>query len=489
MRFPLSLLLLSLFAPDARAEANAFCRDGFAELMGKWKKAVIAAPVDTKERLAKAEQISVKEIFPKAKGRKKGPRVAEGLAVTQESMRAYKHAFDDLWNARVSNGVLPKWELSRYREWLKAQNSRPYPNIDRKSLHELYYENPIADYFDDEFLDYLQARTGANFDSIEDYVSTLDKSMIKNLSKALFRRVAKSRVFLIGTGAATVYFLNLINESVNSSLDKLSQILLGQTLKELFSNQTKNLTEQAVSVVRDWGKLFVGGEEKYVETVTRLEYESYAFQAQDINKLTRADGVAALEKYNQFTTDTLPLFHPLVMSEQKDFEEIFDKRLQEFKGALPVASLEYQNYLIALNSLRAEVEKQGTLPSAEQLELLDTYAKQIKFSEEVIVNMLADWLFYKQARGPDKPLDSTLRLAFRPVYEKYLLTGDLELLKRALLDRTRAHITQLQRYSNKVAGKKVAESKAEQSKPEDQIPQEEEKPKEPNPLPPEERGR
>lgn len=241
-----------------------------------------------------------------------------------------------------------------------------------------------------------------------------------------------------------------------------------QPVKDFLTKGAKEVSTNAVEAVKDWGNLFVGGEEGYLVALENLNSLTFQFDQQNFDEKNRAEVAKSFDQYATQTSKILPQFHKLVMQEQNDFEQKWDQRLKDFRDPILQMNSTFELHKSGVERIQAEIAETGGVATPDQLLKLAEESKKMRIAEDYIANILADWLFYKQARGAEKPLESGLDRNFATVYELYLINKDPALLAKAMNERVKAHVEQLRQYSQKAQGKKV-DPAAKQPKPEDQI--------------------
>lgn len=437
--------------------------------------------------LEQIEQIPVKDIFPDSVVR----RGKTLVKVTEKNKADYQSTFDRLWENRYMSGQVPYSEVSAYRAWLKAKYGKPYPPLEAEVLYKDFVTadptGSIAGYFDDAFLDYLYESKKLTVENFDDYVKQIDPSMVRRFGKRALKAMGKTKDYVITAAitASLMQFSTIPGDLVSNAINGLSQAFFGSTLKDWINGKTKEVTETVGEKVRDWN-LFAGGEEKYISTLLALKMASTDLEARDFDKLNRAEAMRVLESFKNSTSDKLPLFRDLLLSEQKDFEKLWDNRLQELKQSTVAVSSVYQQYKIALDRIQADIAGRETpgVATPEELALLADYSQEMAGAETFLANSLADWMFYKQARGAKNPIDPALDLNFSMVYNSYMRMMSPGKLADALNARVVNHVAQLEKYSKKAAGKEAEIPAGPEKKPEDQIKEGTEKIINPTPFPP-----
>jgi hypothetical protein len=329
----------------------------------------------------------------------------------------------------------------------------------------------VAGYFDDAFLDYLYESKKLTVENFDDYVKQIDPSMVRRFGKRALKALGKTKDYVITAAitASLMQFSTIPGDLVSNAINGLSQAFFGSTLKEWINGKTKEVTETVGEKVRDWN-LFAGGEEKYVSTLLSLKMASNDLEARDFDKLNRAEALRILENFKTFTSEKLPLFRDLLLSEQKDFEKLWDNRLQELKQSTVAVSTNYQQYKIALDRIQADIAgRENAMATPEELALMSEYSQEMAGAETFLANSLADWMFYKQARGTKNPIDPALDLNFTMVYNSYMRMMSPGKLADAMNARVVNHVSQLEKYSKKAAGKEAEIPAGPEKKPEDQI--------------------
>lgn len=423
---------------------------------------------------------TVKEIFPEVQQVRTGRRAVEKrVRTTPADKKRFKDHFDEVWNKRVAAGQIPAWDLKEYRTWLsKASDSEgPYPPINAKELLEDYISEgaTLTEYFDFKYLEFLEKvkftrPDGASAgEAVQAYLKTLDPSLLKHFAKSVVRgtkKVAKS--WMGGAAASTIFLVSAFpGELVNAALGPWIM-----PIKDFFTTKAKEVSTQAAESVRDWAVLFKGGEEEYVNALVTLRAASYRFDEEKFDEMPRPAAATKLKEYLAITTEQLPRFHALVMVEQKNFETVWNKRLEDFRESVVTGSSVYTQHRIALDQLKSIISSRSDGATPEELERMAEYTHELDGAENYIANVLADWLFYKQARGNSKPLDPALDRNFATIYEKYMRNMSVGRLATAINMRVKAHVKQLETYSSKVTGKKnnePASGAPPAAKPEEQI--------------------
>jgi hypothetical protein len=481
---PASVLAVDPSPPTAGIPPVA-CQTRFARLAATFKRDhQLLSKQKAEAELKLLEQKLAREIFPEVQEVKTGRRIVEKRVKTSDAdKKRFKDHFDSIWTRRVAAGHVPPWELKEYRKWLATQpdSEGAYPAINAKELLSDYVNDggTITEYFDFKYLEYLEKVKFTRPDgttaheAVEAYMKTLNHNMLRHYAKALAtgtKRWAKG--FVGGAAASTLIIISAFpGELVNAALDPWIQ-----PIKDFFLKKTKEQSAQAAEAVKDWTGLFVGGEDEYVAALDKLRGMSITFELTNLDEKPRAE---ALKEFNRFVTSTsaeLPRFHTLVMSERKDFESIWDKRLIDTKESIVTVSASFTQHRIALDQLKAIIKNRGDAPTPEELSQLAEYEHEMELAEDYIANLLADWIFYRQARGPQKPIDAAIDRNFATIYEKYMRTMRVGRLAKAVNTRVKAHVQQLESYSKKAAGKKVdlkkdpvAGEPAAKEKPEEQI--------------------
>lgn len=470
--------------PPPNAANGASCEGFFSSLVGKvTNRTGRAAYLQELERI---ERIPVKEIFPDSLVRKSKTLVK----MTEKNKLVYQETFDHLWDNRYMSGKIPYSEVSAYRAWLKAKYGKPYPPVEAETLYRDFVTadptGSIAGYFDDAFLDYLYDSKKLTVENFDDYVKQIDPSMVRRFGKRALKSLSKTKDYVITAAitASLMQFSTIPGDLVSNAINGFSQAFFGSTLKEWLNGKTKEVTETVGEKVRDWN-LFAGGEEKYVSTLLDLKMITNDLEKREFDKLNRMEAMRALEGFNNFTSEKLPLFRDLLLSEQKDFEKVWDNRLQELKQVTVAMGGKYEQYKIARD--RIQIDIAGRQPPAtatpEELARLAEYSQEMASAETFLANTLADWLFYKQARGSRNPIDPALDAQFSTVYSTYMRMMPPGKLASAMIARVKNHVVQLEKYSKKAAGKTEEIPKGPEKKPEDQIKEGTEKIMNPTPSP------
>lgn len=449
--------------------------DEFAKLVNRASTKVAAKTMtydQARERLDELTKVEVKTIFPETRSVRTGRKITE-IRVRDDAaaIDRYKRHFDEVWEMRVASGQMPPWKLREYRDWLKAQSKTnppsAYPEIKSKELYDDYFQDngTINEYLDFQYLNYLEATRAIRPENVEEYLRTLDPSFVKHLGRSAWRKTKAIANSAWGgaIGASVVMFAALPGELVSATLGPWIQ-----PIKEYFTSKAREASTQAVEAVKDWGSLFQGGEDAYVVQLDKLSLLTSTFDQRNFDQMGRVEIAKVFDDYTAQTSAILPQFHRLVLSEQKDFEKTWDQRLIDFRNPILQVNTNYDVQKSLVDRIRSDIEMKGGVASPDQLQRLAEAEKKMKIAEEYIANILADWLFYKQARGKDKPLEPALDRNFATVYELYLISMDPVILGKAMNERVKAHVEQLRQYSQKAQGKKV-EGTPSTSKPEDQI--------------------
>jgi hypothetical protein len=413
------------------------------------------------------------------------------VKVTEKNKAQFQDTFDRLWDNRYLSGEIPYSEVSAYRAWLRKKYGKAYPPIEAEVLYKDFVTadptGSIAGYFDDHFIDYLYESKRVTAESFDDYVKSIDPSMVRRFGKRALKAMGKTKDYVITAAitASLMQFYTIPGDLVSNAINGLSQAFFGSTLKEYLTGKTKEVTETVGEKVRDWN-LFAGGEEKYVSTLLALKMASRDLDARNFDNLSRTESVRVLEEFKTFTSEKLPLFRDLLLSEQKDFEKLWDNRLQELKQSTVAVNSVYQQYKIALDRIQADIaaREEPAVPTPQELEMMAQYTQEMSGAVTFLANSLADWLFYKQARGTKNPIDPALDLNFSMVYNSYMRMMSPGKLANAINARVTNHVTQLEKYSKKAAGKESDIPSGPEQKPEDQIKEGTEKMMNPNPFPP-----
>jgi len=473
-------------APSSTGIQPLACQTRFARLVSALKRdPKLLSRQKVEAELRVLEEKLAQEIFPEVQEVKTGRRTVEKRVRTSDAdKKRFKDHFDSIWTRRVAAGHVPPWELKEYRKWLatQADSEGAYPAINAKELLTDYVNEggTITEYFDFKYLEYLEKVKFTRPDgstaheAVEAYLKTVNHNMLRHYAKAIAVGTKNwAKGFAGGALASSLIIVSAFpGEIVNAALNPWIQ-----PVKDFFLKKTKEQSAQAAEAVRDWAGLFVGGEDEYIAALDKLRGLSVNFDLLNLDEIPRAQAMREFNKFLASTSAELPRFHTLVMSEKKDFETIWNRRLIDTKESIVTVSASFTQHRIALDQLKAIIKNRGDSASPEELAQLAEYEHEMEISEDYIANLLADWLFYKQARGPKNPIDAAIDRNFATIYEKYMRTMRVGRLASAVNTRVKAHVQELETFSKKAAGKKVAPKKelpgaqepTKTEKPEDQI--------------------
>src|SRR5690606_10038182 len=99
------------------------------------------------------------------------------------------------------SGEIPYSEVSSYRAWLKKKYGKAYPPIEAEVLYKDFVTadptGSIAGYFDDHFIDYLYESKRVTAESFDDYVKSIDPSMVRRFGKRALKAMGKTKDYVI----------------------------------------------------------------------------------------------------------------------------------------------------------------------------------------------------------------------------------------------------------------------------------------------------
>lgn len=504
----LSSLLLSSAAPAATAATTvsfSYCNDAFRALSNPTPPApapaAAAAPqapafpasnvwtlpgnptakqAEALTRLQGLESVKAASIFPDTFSSYGTTKVKIGEPT---STKAFRKAFDDTWKARVDAGLVPKFEVARYRKWLLAQNANDpvaYPAIDAADMFNKFVKNdrPIADYFNEKFLEFIEKEKGANYyGSVDEYFRQVDPSRPKYYlgqfwagTKNLGRKL-KLNVTLIPTTVVAGTVLGYQTEIIN----KGTSLIFGSA-KDAATNAVGSSLEQAWNT--GWG--FANAEElnKAFDTVNIATEQ---LTKAPFEKISRTQGVNAMLTVRKQYEAIMPSFKDFLAVHKKDFDASASTMLKELSGHSRDFRNYYEDARTELNRLQkaidADAERQirrnsgaimdpSTPPARDTFEDLQRVAalrQKMDRNEDFLAGIVAKYLLYSSTRGSKNPVDPVIRLQYENLLEAYLESMSLEKLKKAWLAEVNDHTGMLKSFMpTRVAPDKTNAEKAQE---------------------------
>jgi hypothetical protein len=433
------------------------------------------------ERLRPLEAVKVSEIFPETVKAYDVTKVKTPDAATA----AYRKKFDEIWKARVESGLVPSFELGRYRKWLLAQNPNnplAYPAVDAADIYNKFVKNdrPLAEYFNEKFLEFVEKETGRNdFASVDDYFRQVDRNKAKYYLGQTWKgtknigRKLKLNVTLIPTTVVAGTVLGYQTEITN----KATGWLFG-TAKDAATNAVGSSLESAWNT--GWGFASAEDLNKAFDTVN-IATESLTKSPFD--KYLRTQGVNAMLTVRKQYEAIMPSFKDFLSVHKKEFDSSSAAHLKDISGDNRDARADYDSASRELQRLQKAMEQDAELQirrnagekldaalppprdTFEDLQRMATLRQKMDRSEDFLAGSLAKYLLYSSTRGSKNPVDDVLQLRYENLLEDYLASMSLQKLQKAWLAQVNEHTAMLKSFMPKiVAPDKTIAEKAQEDK-------------------------
>lgn len=469
------LLLALLLAPPAQGAFS--CQDFFARV-GIGERRQVARGLATDGR--NAADIRFNEIF-ETDLRPIGPgEVIRVLRVNRESQQRYNQIFEQLWQDRISSRTTRREqsavrrEYNEFRRWLSRKNqivgdSNPgarYPALDAQMLHDKYLQTSVANpeparlaaYFDQVYFDFVVERhsrdlsrrtiTVANPNNpdmvaeVATYLNSLDGRILANLAESLrYNASPKLKLFLGGVlGYLLAQGTGILNETV-------IQPYIYQPTRRYVTNRTR----EAVNSVVDFAKVFTGGEAAYISSLVHANTAASRLDPKAVQTQPQEEAANSLKEYVTDMGNVLPSFHPVLISQQKNFEAVWQNRIRELQNPLRDELSEFMRTETELLKLRADLARArannpGATATPEERALERRFVTQMQNLGKKMAGKLADWLFYKVTMPKERALDPAVEQMFQEAYAQYLTSMDVGLLATELSQRVRDHMVRLNKF-------------------------------------------
>jgi len=423
------------------------------------------------QRLQALEAVKASAIFPDKVTVYGVTKVKIGEPSVTE---AFHKAFDDTWKTRVDAGLVPGFELRRYRKWLFSQTpAKPmeYPALDAADFYTKYVANdrPIADFFNEKFLEFIEKDKGRNsFANVDEYFQQLDRNKTKYYLGATwggaknFGRKLKLNVTLLPTTVVTATLLGYPTEIAN----KVMGYVWGSG-KDAVANTVSTTFDNAWNT----GYGFANAEslEKAINTVNVATEE---LANAPLDEYDRTMGVSALNQVRQKYDAIMPDFKSFIELHKKDFDTEKSSRLEKMSGH----SRDYANYYDQarreLNQLEQDIDKEnarvdaamkkpGSTPEErtskrnffEDNERMAKLRKTMERNEELLAKFLAKYIVYSSTRGSGSPVSEEISGQYDTLLENYLEQNSLQKLRKAWLTEVNDHTAMIKSFLPKTVAK------------------------------------
>lgn len=399
------------------------------------------------EKLKDLEKKTVSSVFPEIK---QGDPVR--VKISAENLKEFQRNFDEIWNERVKAGIIPKFEMRRYRKWLLTQNGanpNPYPAIDSSDLYGKFVakNKPLAEFLDAKFLEFIEKEQGFNnFDVLPDYLATVDPSRGKYYMRAAwkgtknFGRRFWVAMLLAPTTALTTGLISIPQQY----LDKI----VGSG-KDAATNAVGGAIENVTNSIQGFASQ--DALEKAFDTVS-VATEQLA--KADFDKLYRSEGTSAILTVRKSYEAIMPEFKDFHEAREKDFDKNAAFDLKELSGHSRDARNYYEEARIRLAALERRIEQNAEKGQPETFE--DTQRKlslrgEMAEQEDFLSERIAEYLLYSATRGAKNPPDKVIRLQYENLLARYLESMSLPKLQKAWLEKVNGHMLKLKGFMPKFA--------------------------------------
>lgn len=441
--------------------------------------------------LAELEAKKAAAIFPNTVSPYGVTKVVTG---EDASEKAFQKAFDAIWDTRIKAGLVPKFEVTRYRKFLLAQNSAkpiPYPAIDPADFYNKFVKNdrPISEFFNEKFLEFVEKEKGANFyANVNDYFKEVDRSWVKykigqawNGTKIIGRKL-KSNFILLPTGLVGTTIYAYQTELFN----KATGYFIG-TGKDALNNTVATGLENSINSL--WGFATASDLETAFNSVN-VATEDLAkapFEVTEQNQgrvLNRQMGRSAIVQVRKKYEAIMPDFKAFIETYKKGFDEEKKTYLKEMSGHSRDARNYYEEARSELNRLEKDMaaeqqrlkdalmnpnstpeEKTPRRMETEDLETMATLRAEMVRNENFIAENLGKYLLYSSTRGGKNPVDKAIAVQYEKLFEDYMERMPLSKLQSAWLSEVNEHTAMIKSFMPKsVAAQKTNTEKAQEAK-------------------------
>jgi hypothetical protein len=415
------------------------------------------------DQVQELDRVKVQDLFPKKSTRDGKTRVA----MTQADRQIFFDKFDEIWEKRIEAGIIPRLEVKRYKKWLRtvSPDKLPYPEPDTAALFTNYVEKgvPLADYFDQRFLDFIEKDRGiSSFETLRDYLATIDPNFRRYWIKTKMRdmrRFGNTFKFAIATAIPTVIYTTAAGYPTaiaNKLLEPWTSIGV---------NFVKEKTDTVTTTIVDYGKLYAQKKEleKAVEdllTITQ-QFSKAPLAPPPPGTKVSADAPKVMERQDAFATvetaragfdRLLPVFKDVLASNKKDFDTSWADRLKDSQFTLNLQNSDYMRVKASRESLRVQMERAQAegrpIPDGE--DRMADYARQMDGFEDYMAGTLADYIFYKGTRGADNPISDVTKRNYEPVLREYMASMSLAKLRDSLVKLVEDHVVTVKPFIPKL---------------------------------------
>ncbi|RZA09666.1 MAG: hypothetical protein EOP11_01010 [Proteobacteria bacterium] len=473
-------------APPAPAPPNYPPPNVWTPIAGATPKQTAALNALTDLEAKKAIEIFPKTISPYG--------VTKSVTGEEGAEKAFQKAFDQIWDTRIKAGLVPKFEITRYRKWLLAQNSAkplPYPAIDPADFYTKFIKNdrPISEFFNEKFLEFVEKEKGTNFyANVNDYFKEVDRSWVKykigqtwNGTKAIGRKL-KSNFILLPTGLVGTTIYAYQTELFN----KATGYFIG-TGKDALNSTVASGLENGINSL--WGFATAGDLETAFNSVN-VATEDLAkapFEPTEQNQfrvLNRQMGRSAIVQVRKKYEAIMPDFKAFIETYKKGFDDEKKAYLKEMSGHSRDARNYYEEARTELNRLEKDMaaeqqrlkdalmnpnstaeEKTPRRMETEDLETMATLRAEMVRNENFIAKTLGKYLLYSSTRGSKNPVDEAIAVQYEKLFEDYMERMPLSKLQSAWLSEVNEHTAMIKSFMPKsVAAQKTNTEKAQEGK-------------------------
>ena len=426
---------LGSFTPLDKDKAKA------AEAVAAWEANLYSVPeglsaekIQLRKELTEFESKPAKDFFPNFFTNRAGKKLVTMNPTERDALRKY---FDELWEKRVASGVIPKYELKRYRKWLKKDqpDGLSYPVIDSTALYSDYIEKgrPISEYLDDLFLNFVEKDHGLRAETLPQFLNSLEPEFRKYLVRSKLRdlrRVAngvKNTLVAAPITAVGIAAVGIWSGMFRSWFEKLQASAISGF------HQTEDLLNRSIFAQR------------LQDTVDKLVIASQQLLSAKMgNGTSQATESEAIKVTQAALSAVAPSSYDALISSQPTFSADWRAKLDRFYLPLTAWQSTYSQLSQAQEELRSRVDRmsaEGKPISGNDLRRMADLASQMSGFEDQMANVLADYAFYRAFKAKD-PIPDLVR-QYEPVLQYYLENMNLSKFRDQFAARINDHALQI----------------------------------------------
>jgi hypothetical protein len=370
--------------------------------------------------------------------------------------KQYEELFDSLWQERVKAGLMPKQDLTAWRQWMKKnQHGNQYPKLDQSTdaLEFLKGDGTFAEFFDIQFIKYIKASTDLPYHNIPAYLSQKYPSMYARVRAYFGRKFAKVR--LVGGTAVGIGSISLLASGfVEPVLAPVKGFIESVTApaKDKASAAGRGAGE---AVIDTMGLLTVT--RPAPETVSALQETGKKLATTDFSGIGRAEARKKMEEFEKEAGAILPKFRGVITFLDKDFDKDKTAALKEKLPTIVAMRNSYDSKKSTLDTLSGLIESRQTPASPSELERIAYWQGKLDQTEDEISDVLAKWLYYRFTKDEKDKLDPAIDFEYRRLYSDYLAVMDVNKLR----DKMPPQFEQLVQSLDKLERGKTDEAKKE----------------------------